>query len=533
MQYLTWMLLSAGLVFGIFRPASAQEALLLHLPLDGDFQNHGSLPGEVVLRTADGSPGPRPVEGKFGEALLFSGDSVLALPYDLSQAEYPDVTLTAWVKYVETSRSEHTIIASGAATLRVHNAIMKVVARGHGGVFPRPESTIRPGEWTFIAASINLSNAEIRYDMDGQLHTQQPKEIRAPRGSRKYADPADSSVPSQSYIFVGANNFHLQWPAIGLAIDDVRIYKGALSEQQVTALRLASTGSVAGISETVVADNALAEGAACGTHADCGNGFYCGWDRACHPENQLPIQELEFSAPECACEGDSVTEIVPLVPGENPAPTPFNPGVADPLQPVSEPIEATIGTPVPVGAALFGGITGRGGQHKVVMDLEDEFVQTIGWRPFRLGGFTGSIFHICGMHIDGENLADGPGPGSMRFTGFCDSPDPTEQSPIFDWRTDNAIVSLQACTETPDSKALTAVTGRAREIGVMGIDEEATPEQGPRPSNCVLENEAKCPARTALTGIAIYHDEENDDYSGHNVKYVTGIELICREVGLR
>ena len=200
-------------------PPTPATRPIFHLTLDGELNNRGTIGGEAKLYTREGGQAPQAVPGKYGNALRFFGDSVLALPFDLSQEDYPDITLTAWVRVEEHETNGLTIVTSGSGTsMLVHNMGLTAKSITVGGPYYGPERGINPGEWTFLAASIKLSEAQMRMHLRENTYLSQAPSVRAPRSSRLFKDPSDPSIESQPYIFVGAEGFSLGWPAKNITI---------------------------------------------------------------------------------------------------------------------------------------------------------------------------------------------------------------------------------------------------------------------------------------------------------------------------
>jgi len=65
---------------------------IFHLTMDGDLINRGTIGGQARLYVAAGATAPQSVPGVFGSALHFSGGSVLALPFDLSNSDEESMT---------------------------------------------------------------------------------------------------------------------------------------------------------------------------------------------------------------------------------------------------------------------------------------------------------------------------------------------------------------------------------------------------------------------------------------------------------
>ena len=84
------LLIVALSVVAVSAPAFAQTPFL-HFPMEATEENGGK-----VYVNNDGSA--TIVPGKIGNALLFSGEATFARPFTFDRRQYPQVTITAWVK---------------------------------------------------------------------------------------------------------------------------------------------------------------------------------------------------------------------------------------------------------------------------------------------------------------------------------------------------------------------------------------------------------------------------------------------------
>ncbi|MEX0708145.1 MAG: LamG-like jellyroll fold domain-containing protein [Woeseia sp.] len=220
---------------------NAQE-LLVHLPLDGTVQNLGS-GGAAELVGTD----PVTVQGHVGSAMKFDGRSVIAVPVDLSPEQYPRVTITAWVRADETAPdTDHSIVSSGrqgttpALRLSKRRYGVKASMRGARSAL-LASSYSATEEWVFVAGTIDVPAQTLHvmqndstYDRDGvRTDTLYP--------ASKHVNPDDPETDPKAWVFIGARTFDPALaPAVGIAIDDVRVYGGTLTAAQLTDVRDAS-----------------------------------------------------------------------------------------------------------------------------------------------------------------------------------------------------------------------------------------------------------------------------------------------------
>jgi len=232
---------SAAAACALPRSALAQE-LLFHLPLDGSLQNVGAAGGEAALHVKAGDAPPTSVAGKFGEALHFTGGAALALPYSLSPEDHPQVTITAWVKLDPGYKGEHAVVSSGNGNgpkLTLFSGKALLTAGRSTATFAQ---AMPKDKWVFIAGVADISNAQARvYQGGGELIKENIKtgDLYPPTA---YKDPDDPDAAKTPYLFVGSHGFN-QWTAKDMSIDDVRVYAGALTKDQLDELRNASSAA--------------------------------------------------------------------------------------------------------------------------------------------------------------------------------------------------------------------------------------------------------------------------------------------------
>jgi hypothetical protein len=231
-----------GLLLLAGQQAAFSQELLLHFPLDGTPAVAGSAAGDSKLYLLDGGPPPATVPGKFGSALYFNGTTAIAMPFKLDAATYPNVTVTAWVKVDAESTGERTVFSAGNGNvpqLMVYGDRANFTAARGSLMF---NTRMPRDEWVFVAGVVDIANARLQtYQGDGQLLKEGAKVSNLYPPS-SYRNPDDPLLPAMPYVFVGSHGFN-QWRANKMAIDEVRIYAGALTPEHIDGIRSASTST--------------------------------------------------------------------------------------------------------------------------------------------------------------------------------------------------------------------------------------------------------------------------------------------------
>ncbi len=215
--------------------AAAQE-LLYHLPLDGSLEHHGSIVGTPEMYVKDGDAAPDVIPGRIGGALHFDSKATIAVPFALDHDDYPQVTITAWVKQDLATDGTRTVLSSGSdAGARLQVGGRLAVKAGRTGV--TFDEDMPRGEWVFVAGVIDVANGWARLHQNDAVYLREGIDTRA-KAPKQYKAPNDPDGGKQAYLFVGAHQFrNWQQTKRGVALDDVRLYAGALSPKQVDAIR--------------------------------------------------------------------------------------------------------------------------------------------------------------------------------------------------------------------------------------------------------------------------------------------------------
>ncbi len=208
--------------------------LLLHLPMDGSFENRGSLPGVPELVIRSGGAQPQFVDGAFGQALRFDGKTVLAVPVDLTNDDYRTVTLTGWVRMNDESKSGMTVLSTGTGLrVQVHQ---RNISASPGGPLYRNKNLFKPGEWSFMAVVYDMDNNRVRVQKDTDFFEHRRDKGYAITSKRKFRNPNEPDKPAGNYLFIGGKDFSGGWAANNIEFDDLRLYAGALTDEQLGVL---------------------------------------------------------------------------------------------------------------------------------------------------------------------------------------------------------------------------------------------------------------------------------------------------------
>ena len=231
----------AGSIVGlaVASPADAHQ-LLLHFPLDGSPQAFGAAAGTAKVYLAAGGATPAIVPGRHGQALRFDGTATIAMPFSLDVGAYPAVTVTAWVKLDPDSTGERTVFSAGNGNvpkLSVYGDRAHFVAARGSLMF---RSGMPRDEWVFVAGVVDVATARLGVHQGDEHLAREGIKMGNLYPPSSYRNPDDPSLPATRYVFVGSHGFK-QWRARQMAIDDVRVYAGVLSEEQVAALRTAAS----------------------------------------------------------------------------------------------------------------------------------------------------------------------------------------------------------------------------------------------------------------------------------------------------
>jgi len=177
--------------------------------------------------------GAVPVEGKVGKALEFDGKSVLQIDYKPSLDDFQKgITVSAWIKK-DSASHWNTIVSREIGTgwseyigLAVHqnHALFSVDPDGKSYQNVKADELIQPDVWVHLAGTFD--NETYKLYINGKLI-----KIGACSSVLHFSD--------QNPLLIGANSNNQNQTLVDCfkgTIDEVRIYKRALSLQEINQL---------------------------------------------------------------------------------------------------------------------------------------------------------------------------------------------------------------------------------------------------------------------------------------------------------
>ncbi|MEJ2533041.1 MAG: hypothetical protein P8Y92_14710 [Halioglobus sp.] len=220
----------------LFANSALGQELLLHLPLDGDLANSGTIAAAPELYVDSGEPEPAFTEGHSGQALMFDSRATIAVPFTLDHDLYPVVTITAWVRQGLSASGTRAVFSSGSdagASLGIGGRLTAKAGRQRVNF----DEDMPRGEWVFVAVVIDIANRYARLHQNDKVLLAEDLDTRA-KLPDEYPRPDDPDGTRQSYLFIGSHTFQ-NWQQTDrrITFDDVRLYSGGLTVEQVNAIR--------------------------------------------------------------------------------------------------------------------------------------------------------------------------------------------------------------------------------------------------------------------------------------------------------
>ncbi|NNL88562.1 MAG: LamG domain-containing protein [Marinicaulis sp.] len=534
---------AAGAILAISLTPAHAQTLLLHFPMESPDN------GDAKLHTTDGGTATG-IPGKYGKAIQFDGKALLAMPFTLDHAQYPQVTVTAWIKQPKDARGTRHIVSTGAdAGYRlIFNGSLAVRAGPRGVSFsgPRPPHD----EWVFVAGVVDMAEGWARIHIAEGVSTMSGLDTTT-TSPRVYPDPDNPDAEKQAYLFIGGKS-HDVFGATRrpLAIDDVRIYAGALSEDQVAAIR--DGGAMIGETEkNSEVDIASLPGDQYESEELPGDQY----DSQPLPDDRYKFEaktsearsvgampnefeDPDFRTPGIAPELDEGSERpVGQVPDEinNPEIGQLPTGAPKPQYDSPEAAEAAArqreeaarereeatardqqqaleanGKPRPVGEPKFSGLSGYEGATTKMVDLKTDFLHHIEWwergdRP-------------CRIALNGEeNWGCGETESLHKSVGLYPYPDQA------------AVGSIEVCSSFNSNRRLKGIRIRGDRINADGSTVYWPNVQTEALNNCKeWHNPVLCPSDTLATGMIVHYNESGIMDS----REIVGLQLVCRAIGV-
>ena len=207
---------------------------LVSLPLNGSLDNVGNA-SRPQLFAPYGSTRPDFVPGHTGMALSFRDGGAVTIPFEFNQRQYPQATVTMWVWIEKASHTDRDLFSVGFGSgLRVRLTSDGAISVRSGGKATHPHS-IPTGQWVFVSVVVDNDMGFARIQQDDDAHLEMFGENRS---IATIPARVPGSQVTQHHIFVGAEDFDGAIAATRpIMLDDVRLYAGALSTEQIMAVR--------------------------------------------------------------------------------------------------------------------------------------------------------------------------------------------------------------------------------------------------------------------------------------------------------
>lgn len=234
----------------------SRATLLAYLPFDDSplvQEAARDVESEAVdLSSATATEGLR-TSGRYGGGIRFrSGSGQVLIPLNLDFRSYPQVTISLWLR-VSPDHAESWpggyLISTGAArdgtpALSLYNdeiaadaGYQKLV--NHAGSLPVDEWIHVAGVWDYEARTVRLYTGEHHAEWEGV--GMDPAELAANGRTQSMLDhpldPENEEFPPQPYVVLGAQRMGGGRAVEGVSVDDVRIYAGAMTPEEIATIR--------------------------------------------------------------------------------------------------------------------------------------------------------------------------------------------------------------------------------------------------------------------------------------------------------
>lgn len=479
------------------------------------------------------------VPGIRGQAVELGKGATIAVQDDLDPRKVPQVTMTAWIKRTDNSHASGFLFSDangsgGYPHLGFYGG--KLTAKAGRFTMRFEDQIAQPplDEWTFVAAVWDYQARTLRVYSGDSSVTYSDLQMDTAPGSRDiptshptFAAPGAASTEKQPYYFIGGSSFkHLGRTTWSTPIDEVRVFKRALSDDEIATLRSGGTLAQAqpgvAIGETEknnprapafpsggpgVIDPVKSIGGSVGGGV-LGQGTT---DTAASRQPTSPVSgQTQGVLEERASQG---TIPQPTSGASGGASDPSSGGTRttqQALQPAG---------PHPVGDPVTSNVSGFNSGKSYIIDLVDKFMVRLGWDekadvPCRLGVFANGG-HNRGVELDC--------PKTVQATILV--PFYSENTVDLDGA---AVGRLQVCNNGNANQRMKGVriwgdviNDDGSTVYLQHQDEKSLP-------NCAnWDASVMCPLDTLATGVIVYAS----DTSGSN-EQIVGLSLICRHIGV-
>jgi len=224
--------------------ADIDEGLLAWYPFDEDIaEKTGNIEPIDVTST------PPIINGKFGGAVKLDGDTFVALPVDINPDLHPSITISLWVKTdprptdpeVEKGVPNSVFIVS--ESIAVHNLRSDnpyFYGRSLKSNVTGPKHTARRGLWQHVAL---VRSIEDRPDADGNVVPHVVSQFHSGGRMSEYVTTfTTQSMATDLYVGTEAPSYKQR--RFRGAVDELRIYNRALSQDEVKSLANAKAAGI-------------------------------------------------------------------------------------------------------------------------------------------------------------------------------------------------------------------------------------------------------------------------------------------------
>jgi hypothetical protein len=228
--------------------AMAQDgaSLIGHWTFDsGANDTVGTYNGQLIGIGTDSTALPVGVPGRTGQALEFNGGTGVEVPIDLDHRTHSALTVTMWVRLGDKPRGagSQNLISTGSGHGPQILLARNQVRASAGGRILGPKRSLSPGEWHFVAVTWDHAEGSMRMFVDN-TQAFYPIGYEATSSQKTYISPRDLDLEKygregaqKRYLWIGAKDgFGKRSSLTDVAIDDVRIYSGVVSAEQLVEL---------------------------------------------------------------------------------------------------------------------------------------------------------------------------------------------------------------------------------------------------------------------------------------------------------
>lgn len=462
-----------------------------HFSFDGNLADSGGngYDGQMVDNQGR-SAQAQFVEGRSGQALQLNGVSVMRALMNLHPDNCPQLTITAWIKVAPDAGEGYIVSSEGqeGPGFRYFGRSISMLGPDYGIT---KREVLYPDTWMFVA---------LVYDAE---HSMQTLHVGASGSSgREIGDRIFFPGPA---LWVGAYGPNVNYAPQGVAIDELRIIGSALGHEQLANLQTSPTGTATGTGGSPLFIQEM-------------------------PDSEIALGDrnapaLEYESEEAA--------IIAQLERDLAAERQRNAELERELEELRGQLDQASGSSGgssgsggaggnqagPVGEPVYTSVLGVSTNDIKSIDLNDRFLNRI------------KLSHDddrmpCSISV-GTGVSGQYSNDDVWETGRC----ATGGSSGYIWvaLSDSVISRLEICSGPDDEVAGLRVWGQhVAEDGSQSYRPSASTNQMSECNDNWLPQSVLCPGDTVGTGV-VAHAKSS---SGKGV-YVTGLQLICRRVGIQ